>query len=111
MTHKQITQAIKKSDLPDNTINVCLHVHKENPTAFNNFIKKIEDDISMMVAQKGTIYEAYEHCKEVRTIRLSHDNSMIKLERAVIAMAGALSKYKKEIIIGDLLSQVRIYQL
>jgi hypothetical protein len=108
MTTLEITKGIKNSLLSDQTIKICLDLHQNNPGVFDNFITKLERDMDMMLLHNYSIYDAFLYCKEVRTIRLSNDNSLEMFERTLIRMVGELCKYRKEIIFGDMMSQVKV---
>lgn len=107
-TGNQITKSIKNSLLSDKAITLCLELHRANPGMFQQFIDKFERDMALLLSQKPGVYEAYLACKDLRFIRLSFDDSMINVERVVIAMVAQLSKYRQEIIVGDALSQIRV---
>lgn len=109
-TDKQISKLIKDSLLSDNTINLCLDLHKSNKGMFNIFISKLDESIKHIIDNNDDkdVYRAFLWCKENRVIRLSNDDSMCRVERAVISMCGQMSKYREQIVVGDLLSQLVI---
>jgi hypothetical protein len=107
-TEKQITQLIKDSLLSDIVIDFCLAIHKENKGLFNQLIDKFETDMDILIKQNPDVYKAFRVLLDIRFIRLGLDE---KAERAIIRMIGEMSKYRNEIISGDLISQIKVIKL
>lgn len=104
-TEKEITQLIKDSLLSDRVVDFCLDLHKENKGLFNNLINKFESDMDMLVKQNPDVYKAYKDYLDIRFIRLGLDE---KVERTIIRQVAQMSKYRNEIVSGELISQLKI---
>jgi hypothetical protein len=106
MTDNKITKELKNSLLSDNAIKLGLALHKENPGMFRNLINKFEADIKMMAVQCGDVYQAYLDYKDMRVMRFGLDE---RVERTIVSLVASISKYKQEIAVGDLKSQVKVF--
>ena len=111
MTTLEITEGIKNSLLSDLTIDTCLKLHENNHGLFIHFISKLESDIDNLLKYNYSIYDAFSLCRDIRTLRMSNDDSIEQFEKVLIRMVGELSKYRKEIIFGEMASNLKIFEI
>lgn len=111
----EILQKIKNSLLRDELIEVCIDIHKHNPDGFVKWVDLFEETMAeLLKTRRLDVYGAYRVISEKRLIRFEDEDddcSYENMDKTIIRMCAELSKYRQEIVVGNLLSQVRVIEV